>query len=74
MPLLTLESDQSSWHWPAIEQKLANLLANLEIVSQAENKRTYQFTLADHEQPIPLFKELQTLLMDENVHFFICIT
>ncbi len=71
MALLTLEADQSPCPWPTIEQRLASWLPGLEIISSSEAKRSYQLSLPDQDQPIPLLIGLQTLLAHEGVHFFI---
>jgi hypothetical protein len=71
MALLTLETEHIPCHWPAIEDTLARCLPGLKPVSQSEAKRTYQLNLADQDQPIPLFQELQTLLCHGDINFFI---
>lgn len=70
MALLTLEAEQAPFHWSAVEKKLVCWRVDTELVTEAEGKRTYRLNLPDHGH-IALFGELQSLLGQEGVHFFI---
>ncbi|MEN8257274.1 MAG: hypothetical protein ABFS09_05365 [Thermodesulfobacteriota bacterium] len=71
MALLTLGSDQTLDNWSALEDKLANWLPGLAPASQTKDTRTYRLDFPEQDQPIPLLQKLQSLLAEENVHFFI---
>ena len=71
MALLTLEAEQAPCCWSAVEKKLACWRVKTELVTEAGDKqRTYKLNLPDHGH-IALFGELQSLLVQEGVHFFI---
>ncbi len=71
MALLTLQREAAASSWPDLEEKLARWGAELTLVEQSAESRTYQGDLASQGQPLTILMELQTLLADQEVHFFL---
>ncbi len=71
MATLTLESERASYNWSALEKELAVWLPGFAPASSAESKRTYHLAPFEQDQQIPLLQKLQSLLTQEDVHFYI---
>ncbi|MDR9501384.1 MAG: hypothetical protein RI601_06270 [Desulfurivibrionaceae bacterium] len=71
MALLTLQRESAASSWPNLEEKLADWGAELALVEQSQESRTYQGELAPQGQLLPILMELQDLLAGQEVHFFL---
>lgn len=71
MALLTLQRESAASSWPDLEEKLAGWGAELALVEQSQESRTYQGDLAHQGQILPILMELQNLLAGQEVHFFL---
>lgn len=71
MALLTLQRESAASSWPDLEEKLAGWGAEMALVEQSQESRTYQGDLAQQGQLLPTLMALQTLLTGQEVHFFL---
>lgn len=73
MALLTLQRESAASSWPDLEEKLAGWGAELALVEQSAESRTYTYKgdMAHQGQLLPTLMELQHLLAGQEIHFFL---